>query len=68
MTSDGQKTSALGKRRDNISAPRKAEPVRLGEAERKLKMAERSALLMQLAAIEEYLDIKRRCKKCGADI
>jgi hypothetical protein len=51
--------------RAKISAPRRAE---LSEAERKLKMAERSALLMQLAAIEEYLGIARRCKNCGNDL
>jgi hypothetical protein len=68
LTVDEQKTSAPGKRRDTISAPRKAEPARLSEAERKLKMAERSALLMQLAAIEEYLGITRRCSSCGNDL
>lgn len=49
-----------------MNAPR--EPVRLSEAERKLKMTERSALLMQLAALDEYLGLKRRCKSCGEDI
>jgi hypothetical protein len=40
----------------------------ISEEERELKMAERSALLMQVAAINKYLGITPRCKNCGADI
>jgi hypothetical protein len=65
VTGETQKPSASNARRDTIPASRKAD---VSEAERKLKMAERSALLMQVAAIEEYLGITRRCKECGADL
>jgi hypothetical protein len=68
VTADERKSSTGGARCATITPPRKADAPRLTEAERKLKMAERSALLMQLAAIEEYLGIARRCKNCGTDL
>lgn len=37
-------------------------------AERDFWMQMRHSLLMQLAAIEKFLGVPRRCKNCGCDL
>jgi hypothetical protein len=69
VTGEQQKSSANSASRAKLNTSRKAiAPPVLSEAERKLKMAERSALLMQLKALDEYLGTTRRCRSCGEDV